>query len=43
MIANYTIKNDSNTLLDMNMYYKNGIAYLGLGELFDKLIPSITK
>ena len=38
MIANYTIKNDSNTLLDMNMYYKNGIAYLGLGELFDKLI-----
>lgn len=37
-IANYTIKNDSNTLLDMNMYYKNGIAYLGLGELFDKLI-----
>lgn len=38
MIANYTIKNDSNTLLDMNMYYKNGITYLGLGELFDKLI-----
>ena len=38
MIANYTIKNDSNTLLDMNMYYKSGITYLGLGELFDKLI-----
>lgn len=38
MIANYTIKNDSNTLLDMNMYYKNGITYLGLSELFDKLI-----